>query len=180
MLRPTHNGSSERATDREKRTRRALSGAAATAVLATCVIVLAGCGSSSAKASVDSSADTAFQKAGNTLCNTAKASIAPLVAHMASVEKNKQLPTLSDTKAVVVAQAVEQKALAALPGPASIKTARAKANSAFAAVIAREDALIKLHGAEMVAYSGIDPQLQQDAVTLQSAWKAIGLTACTK
>ncbi len=176
MLRATQNDASERTPNRQQRPHRGLHGAAA-AVIATSVIALAGCGSSSTN-SAHSAAAAAYDKAGNALCQRAHAAVAPLTAHMDAVEKDKELPTLADTKALVAAQAAEQKTFSELKAPASLKAAQAQANSAFAAVVARTQALLQQHGDQMIAYSAIDPQLYEDATTLDAKLKALGLTYC--
>jgi hypothetical protein len=141
------------------------------------VVGLAACGSSSSTST--SGADVAtYQKNGNAICKQAVVAISPVTTRMAAVEKTKHLPTLADTTALDNAQVKLQKDLAAVPPPASLKTAADKMNTDFAAVVARVQALLKQHGNQAIAYDAIDSQLISLTATLDSDLKALGLTSC--
>ncbi len=153
--------------------------ATAAAVVAAGVVGLAACGSSS-PSTTTSAAEVAYQTQANAICKQATAAAQPLYARMVPLEKNKQLPALSDITALDNQQAKLQKDLAALVPPVSIKPAVDKMNAEFAAVVARVQALLKLHGAQSIAYDapGIDAKLTRATTTLDGQMKALGLTSC--
>ena len=179
MLGATHARVSQRTPDRHEHSHRGLQRAAAAAVISASIVTLAGCGSSSsASSTVNSAAVTAFQTAGNTVCKDATSAAAPLTSRMAAVIKNKQLPTLADTTALDAAQAKEQRALAALPAPASLHTTKTEADSAYAALVARIHVLLQKWGNQSLTYVATDSQVTQITSTLDSKLKALGLTSC--
>jgi hypothetical protein len=153
--------------------------AATAAVLAAGVVGLAACGSSS-PSTTTSAAEVAYQTQANAICKQATAAAQPLYARMVPLEKTKHLPALSDITALDNAQAKLQKDLAGLTPPASIKAQVDTMNAQFATVVARVQQLLKLHGAQSIAYDapGIDSKLTQATTTLDGQMKALGLTSC--
>jgi len=153
--------------------------ATAAAVLAAGVVGLTACGSSS-PSTTTSAAEVAYQTQANAICRQATAAAQPLYARMVPLERTKHLPALSDITALDDQQAKLQKDLAALTPPASIKPAVDKMNAEFAAVVVRVRQLLKLYGAQSIAYDapGIDHTLTQATTSLDGQMKALGLTSC--
>ena len=127
-----------------------------------------------------SAAEVAYQNQANAICKQATAAAQPLYARMLPAEKTRHLPALSDVTALDHAQAKLQKDIAALVPPASIKPSVDKMNAEFAAVVARVQELLKLHGDQSIAYDapGIDPTLTKATASLDGQLKALGLTSC--
>jgi len=153
--------------------------AAAAAVLAAGVVGLAACGSSSSTTTT-SAAEVAYQQQANAICKQAVANIAPVTSRMTAAERTKHLPTLADTTALDNAQAKLQQDLAAVTPPASIKQSVDTMNAEFAAVVARVQELLRLHGDQSIAYDapGIDANLTSLTAKLDGELKSLGLTSC--
>ncbi len=174
MLRPTPYRPANRPFQRTGAFR-----AAAAAVLAAGVVGLAACGSSSSTTTT-SAAVVAYQQQANAICKQAVANIAPVTSRMAAAENTKHLPTLADTTALDNAQAKLQRDLAAVSPPASIKQSADTMNADFAAVVARVQELLRLHGDQSIAYDapGIDATLTSLTSKLDGKLKSLGLTSC--
>ena len=174
MLRTTPNRRPGGSSVRMSRTHRA----AAAAVIATGLIGLAACGSSSS-GSTTASDLVAYQQKANGICKQALKDISPVTTRMIAVEKTKHLPTLADTTALDNAQAKLQQDLAALPVPASAKTAVDQANADFAAIVARVKVLLTQYKGQSIAYDAVDTELKQKSAQLGTEYKQLGLTSCT-
>ena len=154
--------------------------AATAAVLATGAIALTACGSSSSTSTITSAAEHSYQAQANAICKQATAAAQPLYARMVPIENTKHLPALADVKTLDNLQAKLQKDLAALTPPPALKASVDQMNAQFAAVVARIQLLLKLHGDQSIAYDapGIDHPLTNDTAALDKQLKALGLTSC--